>query len=430
MPEAEIFERRFEASDAAARAARAAFAREAPSVFHLLLSPGSSLLRSPVEGDVTFEAQGRLDAETAVLGFELLEEEVVCWAITPDGMLLNRLAISPERLAAWAASVLDSCVKGSLAANSELAPLGDAVLGWADGLLETTERLLLVPTGALRTIPFTVLPWRGRPLRHQPHVLRAAARWASSPIWRLEPARSSRGESHSVWKSRGNVLDVAERRGRADGWTQVRGRGVEGTAEELAGERGVAHTGPAATRQAVVDALREADIVHIAAHARFCAEAPLFSAILLAHGEQLSTIDLIATDAKCDLIVASACGTGRGVPTTADDVLGLSRGLLACGARAAVVSLWPVDDRRTSELIGRLLPRDLRWARPCAGAAFGATRLPRPRRARAVRQTRRRAEAEGAGRGVWQRALLGAVRSCRRLRIASEWEAVTSRSVV
>ena len=427
MPEAKIFERRFEASDAAARAARAAFAREAPSVFHLLLSPGSSLLRSPVEGDVTFEAQGRLDAETAVLGFELLEEEVVCWAITPDGMLLNRLAISPERLAAWAASVLDSCVKGSLAANSELAPLGDAVLGWADGLLETTERLLLVPTGALRTIPFTVSPGVGGPFVTS-HTCSVCRRWASSPIWRLEPARSSEASLTAF----GNPAGMC--------WTSPSGEvvpmgGLRYAEEESRGRRGarrgggVAHTGPAATRQAVVDALREADIVHIAAHARFCAEAPLFSAILLAHGEQLSTIDLIATDAKCDLIVASACGTGRGVPTTADDVLGLSRGLLACGARAAVVSLWPVDDRRTSELMapstaGSSVGSTLR------GRAFGATRLPRPRRARAVRQTRRRAEAEGAGRGVWQRALLGAVRSCRRLRIASEWEAVTSRSVV
>jgi CHAT domain-containing protein len=51
------------------------------------------------------------------------------------------------------------------------------------------------------------------------------------------------------------------------------------------------------------------------------------------------------------LIVASACSTGESGSTSGDDVLGISRGLLACGARSAVVSLWPVDDGKTADLM-------------------------------------------------------------------------------
>src|SRR5688572_29600007 len=53
-----------------------------------------------------------------------------------------------------------------------------------------------------------------------------------------------------------------------------------------------------------------------------------------------------------DLVVLSACNTGQGQATGGDDVLGLTRGLLGTGARAAVVSLWRVDDESTSLLMG------------------------------------------------------------------------------
>jgi CHAT domain-containing protein len=109
--------------------------------------------------------------------------------------------------------------------------------------------------------------------------------------------------------------------------------------------------GPKATREAARAALHTADIVHLATHARFCEEAPLFSAFLLANGEQLIVVDLIGIESRADLIVASACSTGEGGRTSGDDVLGISRGLLACGARAAIVSLWPVDDEHTADLM-------------------------------------------------------------------------------
>ena len=57
-------------------------------------------------------------------------------------------------------------------------------------------------------------------------------------------------------------------------------------------------------------------------------------------------------------------------------MLGLTRALLAAGARAAVVSLWPVDDESTSLLMGELY-RQLRAGPDFANvvrlaAAFGA----------------------------------------------------------
>jgi CHAT domain-containing protein len=74
---------------------------------------------------------------------------------------------------------------------------------------------------------------------------------------------------------------------------------------------------------------------------------------------------------NADLVVLSACRTALGEITGGDDVIGLTRGLLGAGARAAVVSLWPVNDLSTSLLMGEFY-RQLRDRKPAAVALFAA----------------------------------------------------------
>jgi len=67
--------------------------------------------------------------------------------------------------------------------------------------------------------------------------------------------------------------------------------------------------------------------------------------------------ELMGERLNAELVVLSACDTARGAATGGDDVLGLTRALLAAGARRAIVSLWPVDDVSTSLLMGRFYGR-------------------------------------------------------------------------
>jgi CHAT domain-containing protein len=53
---------------------------------------------------------------------------------------------------------------------------------------------------------------------------------------------------------------------------------------------------------------------------------------------------------NADLVVLSACDTGRG-KITGDGVVGLSRALISAGTPSVIVSLWSVDDQATSELM-------------------------------------------------------------------------------
>lgn len=53
---------------------------------------------------------------------------------------------------------------------------------------------------------------------------------------------------------------------------------------------------------------------------------------------------------NADLVVLSACNTGRG-RITGDGVIGLSRSLICAGAPSVVVSLWAVPDAPTADLM-------------------------------------------------------------------------------
>jgi CHAT domain-containing protein len=58
-------------------------------------------------------------------------------------------------------------------------------------------------------------------------------------------------------------------------------------------------------------------------------------------------MNLVATE----LVVLSACDTGRGEARSGDGVFGLRRAFAVAGARTLVMSLWSVPDEQTGELM-------------------------------------------------------------------------------
>ncbi len=64
----------------------------------------------------------------------------------------------------------------------------------------------------------------------------------------------------------------------------------------------------------------------------------------------LTAFELFKMKLQADLVVLSACQTGKG-RITGDGVIGLSRSLISAGVPSVLVSLWSVDDKSTSELM-------------------------------------------------------------------------------
>ena len=64
----------------------------------------------------------------------------------------------------------------------------------------------------------------------------------------------------------------------------------------------------------------------------------------------LTSSEILKLKLNAELVVLSACDTGRG-KITGDGVIGLSRALIAAGVPTVIVSLWSVPDAPTAELM-------------------------------------------------------------------------------
>lgn len=117
-------------------------------------------------------------------------------------------------------------------------------------------------------------------------------------------------------------------------------------------------TGANAKKDMVVQQMQNAGIIHFATHGlldSFKGDTP--GAIALAPngtGERndglLTSGELFDLKLNADLVVLSACDTGRG-DITGDGVIGLSRSLFVAGVPSVIVSLWKVPDESTAFLM-------------------------------------------------------------------------------
>jgi tetratricopeptide (TPR) repeat protein len=116
--------------------------------------------------------------------------------------------------------------------------------------------------------------------------------------------------------------------------------------------------GTQATRKTLQPQLSQARIIHLATHGLLAygqlGQLDIPGAIALSTADQtnglLTAPEIINFNLNAELVVLSACDTGRG-NITGDGVLGLSRAWLGAGASSVVVSLWAVDDLSTAALM-------------------------------------------------------------------------------
>jgi CHAT domain-containing protein len=106
--------------------------------------------------------------------------------------------------------------------------------------------------------------------------------------------------------------------------------------------------------------LRRYRIVHFATHAVFNDRHPELSGVVLSLFDDtgqpredgfLRLHDVYSLDLPVDMVVLSACQTGRGKEVRGEGLIGLTRGFMYAGASRVVASLWKVDDEATAELM-------------------------------------------------------------------------------
>src|SRR5919199_929090 len=114
--------------------------------------------------------------------------------------------------------------------------------------------------------------------------------------------------------------------------------------------------GPQATKVSIVKQMLNARIIHLATHGLLneVKSLDMPGAIALAPSGNddgfLTSSEILDLKLNAELVVLSACNTGRG-RLTGDGVIGLSRALITAGVPTILTSLWYVPDAPTAELM-------------------------------------------------------------------------------
>jgi CHAT domain-containing protein/tetratricopeptide (TPR) repeat protein len=192
--------------------------------------------------------------------------------------------------------------------------------------------LVVVPTGALQSLPWSILPsCAGRPVTVTP----------SAALWLGDGSGAGRDQLTAATGPAGPVVVAA-------------GPGLPGAQREAAAvaalHRVTPRLGPAATVEAVAAALDGAGVVHLAAHGRVHPSNPLFTSLTFADGP-LTVYDVERLRQPPRVVVLAACDVGRSAVQAGDELIGLSATFLALGTSQVVASVVPVPDAETVPLM-------------------------------------------------------------------------------
>ena len=211
--------------------------------------------------------------------------------------------------------------------------------------LRTTTQLYLIPHGPLHQVPFgALLDQKGRPLiqKRGPHLA-----YAPSITVLLQPDLSP----EVTFEQNDACLAVGY-----DGGQDDRGlRHTEAEASYVAHlTGGEVWVGPVLKKDDLRRAAGRRRWLHFACHAQFIPETPLESYLDLGAGERLTALDVLQNwQLRAELVVLSACQTGVSRILRGDEPMGLIRAFLVAGAKAVLVSRWPIEDLPTFLLMRR-----------------------------------------------------------------------------
>ena len=326
-----------------------------------------------------------LDSDSVLLSYFVAEGNVVLFAITKEAAALAVLDKSSDDIDRLVRHFRHNHLlrpdAGMSQTRQAARTLFDDLIGPASELVESKKRLIVIPHGALSSLPFESLVGPDNRFVVESHEVRYGL--SSTLALELQRRRSDDRQSKLAFVGIGDpVYDwEAYRAGKREGLAAASARGLElwneaeegdtgssrglsrlpGTAVEvrtiakLFGTKHKTYLRAKANEAAVKGgALTGARIVHIASHGLM---APHYQALALtldpgaAEDGFLMASEIAELELSADLVVLSACRTGNTRQREAEPVAGLALSLRSAGADQVVLSLWSVDDDATAQLM-------------------------------------------------------------------------------
>lgn len=305
-----------------------------------------SLPSNPVWTVSLNQLQDKLPSNTMILEFFTTEDSVLVFGVTSDKSWSKELSI-PTTLIADALGQFRFQMNKFTYGTSYSTRYADALLHSTNDTLHqlytlliqpiseqlACKNLIIIPHGLLHYVPFHALFDGSNYLLETKTISYAPS---ATILYRMITQTDNRGL--------GSPLII----GLADESIPFAQNEAESIAHLFEDAR--LYLGEQATIENMFAQLPQSGLLHLSTHATFRTDNPMFSALKMADG-WLSVNDLYQIADMPPLVTLSACETGRYQVATGDELLGLSRGLLASGARSIVVSLWMVEDKVTASLM-------------------------------------------------------------------------------
>jgi CHAT domain-containing protein len=328
-------------------------------------NPRYASLRYP-EPITLEQVQALLDPETAVVSFTSAGERVLVFAATSSGIHIGALPVSPSELDERIENYVGLISQDERNQWESLARrlATDVAQPWLEHLPGEIRRLVIIPDGALNSLPFESLPAAraGENLLQRYTVSYAPSLTALAQLRSHTPDAPGSGQPVAVFA----LADPTIAR-------PAGGEGVDGETFDLqalpfagsearsifrfGGQGSEIWLGPDASERRIKSRdLRRFGVLHFATHALLSNRAPTRSALVLAGdraGENglLQAREIYRMRLASDLVTLSACRTARGHLLPGEGVEGLAQAFFHAGARSVVASLWNVGDRRTANLM-------------------------------------------------------------------------------
>jgi tetratricopeptide (TPR) repeat protein len=293
--------------------------------------------------------QARLAPGEALLLYGMFTRDAAALVVTRSAARLVPLGRTADVVSACTALSLATPAADPTASLSRLRDLVARPLA----LDETVVRAYVSPDGALSYVPFPLL-LDGREVAHVP---------SGTTLGLLLEERRETGEGVLA-------LGDPDYGGAAPAPPEAPTRAgarlvpLPATREEAKAVGDVTLLGKEASEAGLVAALSTRPrwrAVHLACHGRIDPERPWFSSLALSRsGEDdgfLTVHEVFRTKVPADLVVLSACETGKGKIAQGEGIVGLTRAFMFAGAPRVLVSLWKVDDAATRALMAKLYER-------------------------------------------------------------------------
>jgi CHAT domain-containing protein len=228
---------------------------------------------------------------------------------------------------------------------------------------DPTERVIVIPHQSLYLVPFPALMDASGTYLIEQHTL------VTAPSIQLLDLAQSQGSLHAADLQPNDLLLVGNPI-MPSIWNPNSGQSQQlsslpGTETEAFAIQNLFGTEPllweAATETTIRSQMPSAQVIHFATHGLLdygnpeetgVLDFPGAVALAPGNGEDglLTSAEILQMELNAELVVLSACDTGRG-RITGDGVVGLSRAFMQAGVPSLIVSLWKVPDDATALLM-------------------------------------------------------------------------------